>query len=57
MQQKTALRARSHGKVVRADQDSGVIAKTLKPAQSAGTKSALDNRSHRTPELTCKGII
>lgn len=42
--------------VSRAPQDSGLIAnaKTLK--RSVGTKSALDNRSHRTPKFSCEGI-
>ena len=36
-----------------ARQDSGLIVTATPAKQSAGTKCPLDNRSHRTPELTC----
>ena len=48
MQKKKKLRASSQRKVSSAKQPSGLIAKGKLPTQSAGTKSALDNRSHRT---------
>lgn len=48
MQKKTALRTRSHRKVSPI-KESGLTAKAKKAKRSAGTASALDNRSHRTP--------
>jgi hypothetical protein len=54
MQKKTALRKPSRGKIHRASQATGLIAKAKTPRRSAGTKSALDNRSHRTPQLSCE---
>ena len=48
MQKRTTLRPKSRRKVSPTIQDSGLIAKAAKPQQSVGTKSALDNRSHRT---------
>jgi hypothetical protein len=56
MRKTTAPRKPSRQKVQCAEDESGLIAKTIKSQQSAGTKSALDNRSHRTPELTCERI-
>ena len=56
MRKKTAPRHSSRRKVQRANQSTGLIAKTLKSRQSAGTKSALDNHSHRTPELARERI-
>ena len=47
---KTDLRASSQRKVSSAKQPSGLIATAKTPTRSAGTKSALDNRSHRTAE-------
>jgi hypothetical protein len=47
-QPKTALRSRSHRSASSPTQDSGLIAKSNAPRQSASTKCALDNRSHRT---------
>src|ERR1051326_3734045 len=43
-------RARSPRKVSSAKQPSGLIVTANRPTQSAGTKSALDNRSHRTTD-------
>jgi hypothetical protein len=49
MQKRTTLRPKSRRQVSPTRQDSGLIAKTKKTVQrSAGTKSALDDRSHRT---------
>ena len=42
---------RSRRLVSRAPQDSGLIANAETLKRSAGTKSALDNRSHRTPKF------
>jgi hypothetical protein len=56
MRKTTAPRNASRQKAQCAEEESGLIAKTLKSQQSAGTKSALDNRSHRTPEFSCSQI-
>ena len=51
MPKKPGLRDPSQRKVSSARQPSGLIAKaTQSPTQSAGTKSVLDNRSHRTTD-------
>src|SRR5690348_8013966 len=53
MQQKkttTALQTQSRRKLSSAKQPSGLIATAKTATQSAGTKSALDNRSHRTTD-------
>ena len=50
MRKKTALRAQSRPKMTRAIQDPGLIPKAT-PSPSAGTKSILENHSHRTPQL------
>ncbi len=47
MRKKTAPRTRKHQKVSSRKQP-GLIAKGKTAQQSAGTTSALDNRSHRT---------
>jgi hypothetical protein len=49
-QDATTLRPRSHRQASSAIQESGLIAKQKRPAQSVRTKSVLDNRSHRTTE-------
>ena len=54
---KTALRARSRRKVSSAPQPSGLIASGKNARQSAGTKSALDNRSHRTALIPLTGAV
>jgi hypothetical protein len=56
MRKKQANRKTSRRRVLRISRTTGLIAdaKTLK--QSAGTKSGLDTRSHRTPELACRRI-
>jgi hypothetical protein len=56
MRKKAARRSPARRTVSCAPQDSGLIvdAQTLK--QSARTKSALDNRSHRTPEFSSERI-
>jgi hypothetical protein len=46
----SARQARRSGS--RAPQNSGLIAKAKTPKRSVETKSALDNRSHRTAQLT-----
>jgi hypothetical protein len=53
MRKKQADRKKPRRRVLRTSRPTGLIAdaKTLK--QSAGTKSGLDNRSHRTPKLCC----
>ena len=56
MRKKTALRKPSRRKVSRARKESGLIAKKKMLKRSAGTKSALDDRSHRTPKFTCERI-
>lgn len=38
-------------------QASGLIVTAKAAKQSGGTECALDNRSHRTLQLSCKGII
>ena len=48
MRKKTASQTRKH-KVVSENQTSGLIAKGKEPRQSVRDRSALDNRSHRTP--------
>ena len=50
-QEPTALRPRSHRPASSAVEESGLIAKQKKAAQSVRTKSALDNRSHRTTDV------
>lgn len=52
MQKKTALRTTSRRKVSRASHSSGLTVNQQTLKRSVRTKSALDNRSHRTPELT-----
>jgi len=49
MQKRTALRTAKHRNAPIAGQDVGLIVEAKSPKQSARTKSALDNRSHRTP--------
>jgi hypothetical protein len=51
---KTALRA--HRKVSAPTQESGLIVAAKNAGRSARTTRAVDNRSHRTPKFTCKGI-
>jgi hypothetical protein len=51
-QKRTAQRAHSRPEAPRASQELGLIAKGKRVRQSAGPKAALDNRSHRTPELS-----
>ena len=51
MPKKTARRTPSRRTVSRPTQDSRLIVTARKPKQSAGTKSALDNRSHRTVQF------
>ena len=46
-----APHARSRPKHRRASQKSGLIANGKDVRQQAGPKAALDNRSHRTPEV------
>jgi hypothetical protein len=48
MQKKTVLRTQSPRKVSSAVPKSALIAKPKEPKQSARTKSALDDHSHRT---------
>ena len=48
MQKRTALRTATHRKTPGAGHDVGLIAEADARKQSARTKSALDNRSHRT---------
>ena len=55
-QKKTALRTRAHRKVSPPNHESGLIVTATTAKRSAGTARAIDNRSHRTPKLTCKGI-
>ncbi len=56
MQKKTALRTRSHRKVSPI-KESGLTAKAKKAKRSAGTASALDNRSHMNAfGFSCEGI-
>lgn len=54
-QEPTALRPRSHRQASSAVQESGLIAKPKRAPQSVRTKSALDNRSHRTTDDWVKG--
>jgi len=60
MPKKTARHQPVPRKVARAKENLGLIAKAEKARRSARTKSALDNRSHRTialieqPGLSCK---
>jgi len=56
MGKKPANRTTSRRRVLRTTQTTGLIAdaKTLK--RSAATECGLDNRSHRTPQLTCGEI-
>jgi hypothetical protein len=49
MRKKTAPRTRKHRKAS-SPQQSGLIAKGKTAQQSATTRSALDNRSHRTDQ-------
>jgi hypothetical protein len=49
MRKKTAPRTRRHRKAS-SPQQSGLIAKGITAQQSATTRSALDNRSHRTDQ-------
>jgi hypothetical protein len=56
MRKQPARQSPTRRTVSRAPQDSGLIANATTLKQSVGTKSALDNRSHRTPQLSCKGI-
>ena len=51
MPKKTARRTASRPTVSRATQGVGLIATANKPPRSARTKSAVDNRSHRTYRL------
>ena len=57
MQQKkkTALRTRAHRKVSSASQASGLIVTANTAKRSAGTARAIDNRSHRTPQVELRG--
>jgi len=56
MPKPTARRSPSRRKGLRTKKGSGLIAKRQTRKRSVGTKSALDNRSHRTPQLTCGRI-
>ena len=51
MPKKTVRRHSSRPKVSRANQESGLIATGKSVRQPARPKAALDNRSHRTPEV------
>jgi len=57
MRKQPARQSPTRRTVSRAPQDSGLIANATTLKQSVGTKSTLDNRSHRTPQLSCKGFI
>jgi len=56
MPKKTARRTHSRRKVRRATHPHGLIANEETLKRSAGAKSALDNRSHRTLKLSCKEV-
>jgi hypothetical protein len=56
MRKTTAPRKPSRRKVQRASRRTGLIAKAKTPRRSVETKSALDNRSHRTPKFSCERI-
>ena len=55
MPKPTARRSPSRRKGLRTKKGSGLIAKRQTRKRSVGTKSALDNRSHRTLKLSCEG--
>jgi hypothetical protein len=57
MPKKTARRTSSRRTVSRARKESGLIAKKKMLKRSAGTKSTLDNRSHRTPQAQLQGQL
>ena len=58
MQQKkkTVLRTRAHRKVSPPNHESGLIVTATTAKRSAGTARAIDNRSHRTPQLSCERV-
>jgi hypothetical protein len=56
MPKKTARRTASRPKVSRATQGVGLSATANKPQRLARTESAVANRSHRTPKLSCKEV-
>jgi hypothetical protein len=49
MRKKTVPRTRKQNKASSCGKEKGLIANDKTCAQSAGTESILDNRSHRTP--------
>jgi len=54
-QKKTGRRTHPRPKDLRATQESGLIATGQHVRQSARPKAALDNRSHRTPQVDLQG--
>jgi hypothetical protein len=54
---RTAPRRRSRPTHQRASQESGLIATGRSVRHSAEPKAALDNRSHRTPEVDLQGHL
>jgi hypothetical protein len=57
MGNKPANRTTSRRRVLRTTQTPGLIADAKTLTRSAGTKCGLDNRSHRTPQLSREGAI
>jgi hypothetical protein len=51
MRKKTVPRIRKQNKASSCGNSKGLIANDQPCAQSAGTESVLDNRSHRTPRV------
>lgn len=56
MRKKTELRTTLRRQVARASHDSGLTANQHTLKRSVRTESPLDNRSHRTPKLSCERV-